>query len=336
MGKDRTAARRQRRRKARLQTQGVTRTTVLVHDECRGLLDSLKPSLRDPRKAARVAGEIERTVRPTNVAQVRQLSPFRYPGGKTWLVPEITSWLAGLRYRPKVLVEPFCGGAIASLTAVAEDLVERAVLVERDEEVAAVWQTILGDCSWLCRAILKFKVTERAVRRIIEGSPGAVEQRAFRTIVKNRTQRGGILAAGASLVKNGENGRGLRSRWYPETLVRRIQIIHGLRDRLEFVHGDGLGEIRKRRRLKRCAFFIDPPYTASGGKKAGKRLYTHSELDHEALFDLMGTVAGDFLLTYDNAAEVRALAAGRKFNTTEVPMKNAHHALLLELLVTNS
>ena len=29
-------------------------------------------------------------VRPiVNVAKVQQLSPLRYPGGKTWLVPEI-------------------------------------------------------------------------------------------------------------------------------------------------------------------------------------------------------------------------------------------------------
>lgn len=37
---------------------------------------------------------------PTNVAQVRQLSPFRYPGGKTWLVPEVRKWLTAFRPSP--------------------------------------------------------------------------------------------------------------------------------------------------------------------------------------------------------------------------------------------
>lgn len=32
--------------------------------------------------------------KPVNVASVPQRSPFRYPGGKTWLVPYVRDWLA--------------------------------------------------------------------------------------------------------------------------------------------------------------------------------------------------------------------------------------------------
>jgi DNA adenine methylase len=28
-----------------------------------------------------------------NVASVAQRSPFRYPGGKTWLIPTVRKWL---------------------------------------------------------------------------------------------------------------------------------------------------------------------------------------------------------------------------------------------------
>ena len=65
-----------------------------------------------------------------NVASVPQRSPMRYPGGKTWLVPEIRKYLAGLDFRPEVFVEPFAGGGIASLTAVMDNYVDRAVLCE--------------------------------------------------------------------------------------------------------------------------------------------------------------------------------------------------------------
>lgn len=47
-----------------------------------------------------------------NVASVPQRSPFRYPGGKTWLVPLIRQWLISLPKRPAELIEPFAGGAI--------------------------------------------------------------------------------------------------------------------------------------------------------------------------------------------------------------------------------
>ena len=52
----------------------------------------------------------------TNVASVPQRSPFRYPGGKTWLIPTVRQWLKQERRIPKELIEPFAGSAIVSLT----------------------------------------------------------------------------------------------------------------------------------------------------------------------------------------------------------------------------
>ena len=41
-----------------------------------------------------------------NVASVRQLSLFRYPGGKTWLVPEARKWLKAKKDKPSEFIEP--------------------------------------------------------------------------------------------------------------------------------------------------------------------------------------------------------------------------------------
>jgi DNA adenine methylase len=75
-----------------------------------------------------------------NVAAVPHRSPFRYPGGKTWLVPYTRKWLASLRDKPKELAEVFAGGAIVGLSALFDDQVERLTLVELDDDVAAVWR----------------------------------------------------------------------------------------------------------------------------------------------------------------------------------------------------
>src|SRR6266516_5535 len=92
-----------------------------------------------------------------NVASVPQRSPFRYPGGKTWLVPYIRSWLASKSSPVCVLVEPFAGGGIVGLTAGFEGLADHVVLVERDANIAAVWNTILGgQAKWLADQILNF------------------------------------------------------------------------------------------------------------------------------------------------------------------------------------
>ena len=73
-----------------------------------------------------------------NVASVPQRSPFRYPGGKTWLVPKIKQWLRSLPWKPSLFVEPFAGGAIVGLNVAFENLAEKVLLIELDEQVAAV------------------------------------------------------------------------------------------------------------------------------------------------------------------------------------------------------
>ena len=268
-----------------------------------------------------------------NVASVPQRSLFRYPGGKTWFVPTFRRWIAQSVLKPKMLIEPFAGGGIISLTAVCEGLVDHAVLIELDEDVASVWRIIIeGKSEALAKRILNFQLSLESVQRELERPLNDLEDRAFRTILKNRTFHGGILAAGSGLIKNGEAGKGISSRWYPETLARRLQTLNLVRHKLSIFVGDALILASDYLDDKSAWFFIDPPYTA-GGKNAGKRLYTHFELDHPKLFDLCSQMKGEFLMTYDNADEVAALAQSKKFDTRLIPMKNTHHAEMTELIV---
>jgi DNA adenine methylase len=140
------------------------------------------------------------------------------------------------------------------------------------------------------------------------------------------------MAHGAGRLKDGENGRGIRSRWYPETLATRIRNISHIRDRLSFIHGDGLQTIVDNSSLPDIVFFVDPPYTASG-KKPGKRLYDCADLNHTRLFELLAQSSGEFLMTYDNVEEVKLLAQAFNFDYLAIPMKNTHHAKLNELLI---
>ena len=274
-----------------------------------------------------------------NVASVPKRSPFRYPGGKTWLIPHIRQWLMSIEKRPAIFIEPFAGGSIVGLTVAFEDLAEHVVLVELDKQVAAVWQTIIeGEAEWLAERILSFDVTLQSVQDVLSLEAMDTREEAFRTILKNRTYHGGILAPGSSLIKNGENGKGLKSRWYPETLAKRIRAIGRIRDRFTFIYGDGISVMQDYAPRKRAAFFIDPPYTAGGAnsKRAGKRLYTHHEIDHEMLFSTAERTAGDVLLTYDDSADVRILAERHSFEIKCVAMKNTHHVKMTELLISRN
>jgi DNA adenine methylase len=268
-----------------------------------------------------------------NVASVPQRSPFRYPGGKTWFVPMFRRWMRNFTIPPHILIEPFAGGGIISLTAAFEKLVDNVVLVELDDQVAAVWETMLGnDADWLARRIISFELSPESAKKEFSKKPSSRRESAFQTVVKNRIAHGGILAEGAGVIKTGENGKGILSRWYPQTIAKRIANISLVAERIRFIHGDAFDVIMQFKDDDRAAFFIDPPYTV-GGKSAGSRLYTHSEVDHERLFAACDKLRGDFLLTYDNADEVRNLAHRHGFDTKPIAMKNTHHAEMTELLI---
>lgn len=272
--------------------------------------------------------------RVVNVSQIPQRSPLRYPGGKTWLVPHVRTWLRSGK-KPKLFIEPFVGGGIVSLTVAFENLADRVVMVELDDEVAALWETIFGDDNeWLADRVVSFDLSLESAKELITASLTDPREIGFRTLLKNRTYHGGILAPGSGLLKYGENGKGIKSRWYAQTLAKRIRNIAHVRDKITFIKGDGIEVIKKYASRKTAAFLIDPPYTAGRkGKRAGNRLYTHFELNHDELFRQAEQIEGKLLMTYDNDEEVKALAARHGFETGLISMMNTHHATMQELII---
>lgn len=263
-------------------------------------------------------------------AETHLLSPFRYPGGKTWLRPIIRQWLRG---NVDVLSEPFAGGGIVSLTALNENLAKRVVMTERDPAVASVWQGILnGECDWLCARINRFKPSRKAVCRILDRPKKNNRDLIWATILRNRMSHGGLIAPGSGLLKKGESGKGIRSRWYPKTLTNRIRAIHALKNRITFRRANALRSLSqhvRKKRKPRIAYFIDPPYST-----AGRRLYAFGRIDHQKLFELAAKLPGKILLTYDDTAEIRSLARKIGFKYRRIPMRSKHHVRKRELLIS--
>lgn len=267
-----------------------------------------------------------------NVASVPQRSPFRYPGGKTWLVPTVRQWLKQENIPVLELIEPFAGGGIISLTAAFERLAKHITMVEIDEEIAAVWEVILnGNNKWLADKILSYNLTIDNVTAELNKPNKELSDIAFCTILKNRIFHGGILAKGSGMVKNGENGKGIASRWYPKTLHDRIVAIGYVKDRISFLKGDAFRILEQNLENDKAYFFIDPPYTV-----AGKRLYTHFDIDHEQLFALTAQLKGKFMLTYDDTPEIRQLADKYKLRYKTIPMKTTHHLQKNEIIISDN
>jgi len=267
-----------------------------------------------------------------NVASVPQRSPFRYPGGKTWLIPTVRQWLKQENKIVKELIEPFAGGGIVSLTAVFEKMAEQITMVEMDEEIAAVWEVILNEKNnWLAEKIYSYDLTHANVKAELENPNKELQDIAFCTILKNRVFHGGILAKGSGMIKNGENGKGIASRWYPKTLRNRILAINYVKDKIKFISGDAFKILEQSLNNSDAYFFIDPPYTI-----AGKRLYTHFIIDHERLFKLTSQLKGKFMLTYDDTTEIRKLADKYHLQYTTIPMKTTLHFEKNEIIISDN
>lgn len=266
-----------------------------------------------------------------NVSQVPKRSPFRYPGGKTWLIPVLRQWLATQALRSSIFVEPFAGGATASLLAVNEGFCADAYFAELDPEVASVWRCVLSeDGPKLASLVESFSMTKRHVRdlfRLSKTTPSLLT-RALSVLIHNRIQRGGILAPGAGRLKEGEDGRGLASRWYPKTLADRLKAIHSTRSKLHFAEDDGFLLLNRLSKTSGVVAFVDPPYYV-----AAQRLYSCWKIDHGKLFSLLGDFEGDFLLAYDDAPQIRAWATEFGLEMVAVKMRTTNHRTKSELLL---
>jgi DNA adenine methylase len=217
-----------------------------------------------------------------------------------------------------------------------ERLADVVLLSEIDTNVSAVWEVLIkgsdDDVAWLCVRILDFKATLENVQSVLDTEPTNLRERAFCALLHNRCSRGGLTGIRAGLLNAGERGNGIGSRWYPDTLVHRIRLIHSF-DNLFFAHVDAFDLITQFSRDRTAVFFIDPPYSI-GTKSAGRRLYTHHEVDHEALFKLCADLSGPVLMTYPDDEAVLELAERYGFDVRRVPMRSTHHVEHLELLLT--
>ena len=267
-----------------------------------------------------------------NVASVPQRSPFRYPGGKTWLIPTARKWFSSASNNAE-LIEPFAGGGIISLTAAAENYFNHIIMTELDKDVAAVWETIFSekDYDWLSNKILNFIVSPENIYDVELHANDGTKERAFSTIVRNRMNHGGILAKGSGKIKTGEGGKGLSSRWYPETLVRRITEANKLRDKIQFINKDAFEIMRQHQNNSNAYFFIDPPYTI-----AGRRLYNLFDVDHRQIFEITSKLQGHFLLTYDDTTEIRNFAEEFRLPYKTIPMQTTHLIKKEELLISDN
>lgn len=233
-----------------------------------------------------------------------QVSPLRYPGGKSKMVGQILA-----KCNPEHMVhfiEPFAGGASVGLSLLIAGRIQELHLNDADFGIYSLFYTIKYFPQILIQRIKSFnpsvKAFNRAKNEVTGGYNGLdTTEAAWYTLIVNRLAYSGIPKA--NCMSNPA------ARWNADSLIKRIKNIHEYADHIHVSNQDACAYIEEMYWMDHATIFIDPPYFVKG--KMLYNLYYTAE-DHKELSFLLdnlykGMPGADMIVTYDYCREVEDL-----------------------------
>lgn len=257
------------------------RFTIILEDKHAAKLDIQKPDIK----------------------LAKQLSPLRYPGGKSKLIDYLYSHLT--ESKTQKLISPFTGGGSFELSMLEAGVVKELHLNDLDFGIYSLWWTILNYPYDLINRIEKTIPTHDDYfnsQSLIKSNFKEVNmiEAAWATLLVNRLAYSGIAKANPLGGKKGTQAK-LLSRWNPNDLIKRVNLIHSMADRITITNSDALELIEEEYWGEDRTIFIDPPYVVKG-----KDLYNvyYTKQNHLGLSNLLDSLhyqmpGADLIVTYD-------------------------------------
>lgn len=251
---------------------------------------------------------------------MKNASPLRYPGGK-WRLAQFFERLIRLNFRrPPVYIEPYAGGASLALSLLFAGKVGEVFLNDLDPAIHAFWDSALNRAGALVDLIDRAKLTPNEWRKQREiyrsGPPAGSLALGFAAFFLNRTNHSGILNGGMIGGKKQTGRWRLDARFNRHDLMSRVLRVAAYRDRIHLSGVDAKDFIIRRRwRNAESLAYLDPPYF-----RAGHRLYLNSyrPQDHARLRTSVLTLRCRWVVSYDDAPEIRKLYRSQRSRTVEL------------------
>ena len=205
------------------------------------------------------------------------------------------------------VVEPFAGGAGASLALLYLEETPKIVINDADPAIHAFWSSSKRWPAAFQRRMIETPVTitEWKRQREIYNSDVRVSRMdlGFAAFYLNRCNRSGIIRGGGAIGGLEQSGSWkIDARFNKLTLRKRLQRLEEFRARIAVTGRDGT-ELLESLDSDSNFFFIDPPYV-----ERGQTLYQNT-LDrdyHARLAALLRSMTSSaWVLTYDDCPEVR-------------------------------
>ena len=241
-------------------------------------------------------------------------SPLRYPGGKNKLA-KFLSRICEMNNIDGHYVEPYSGGASVALHLLLEKKVSRITINDFDRSIYAFWYSVLNYTEKFCDLIENTKIdTEnwskaKEVQKNKEEAP--LLELGFSTFFLNRTNRSGIIKAGAigGVLQNGTYK--MDCRFNKKDLIGRIKAIAKQKKNITLYNLDAADLIKKiqiESKNSQTIFYFDPPYYLKG-QSLYINAYKHE--DHQKISDLIRDIKNvRWIVSYDNVPEIKTMYEG--------------------------
>lgn len=241
-----------------------------------------------------------------NVPFSTQVSPLRWPGGKSKFVGQLLPCCNPDKMEN--FVEPFAGGASVGLSLLLAGKVKELYLNDLDFGVYSLFQLIKYMPKVLVDKIQRFVPTKEAyyqARQWVNDNYEGLDMvdAAWNLLVVNRLAFSGIPKANCMSDP--------AARWTANTLIKRIKKIHDVSEHIHVSCMDACEMIEEMYWKPNTTIFIDPPY-----KNKGKDLYVnyYTDENHYKLSNLLddlykGMPGADMLITYDDCEFIKELYA---------------------------
>jgi DNA adenine methylase len=265
-----------------------------------------------------------------NNKQVKSVtrSLLRYPGSKARLSKFITETIKLNGSRCPIFIEPFCGGASVSIALLEANIVKSIVLNDIDPMIASLWKCVFSkdDAKWLSNTIMRVPLTLNFWQYQKNLNPTNLREAALKCLYLNRTSFSGVLHNNAGPIGGQSQSKWtIGCRFNREKLSSRIQELSSLSNRVKAVTQLSWEKICKTWSGKEKVFFyLDPPFYHKAD-----RLYrfVFDDSEHRNLQNYLMTFKSPWVLSYDNAYEIKNLYNGCGLNARIIDNTYSAHPI---------
>jgi len=237
---------------------------------------------------------------------LKQLSPLRYPGGKSKVLKYIIELIEKNNCVGSEYVEPYAGGAGVALGLLVGGYVSRIHINDIDIGIYNFWEAIINETDLFIKKIEQTPVNvqewenQKEIYKNIEHYSSF--ESGFATFYLNRCNRSGIITAGCIGGKGQCGAYRIDARYNKKDLIERINKIASYRDKICLYNEDTLSLIKENMSaFKNMILYLDPPYYVKGSSLY-KNFYQHN--DHLNIAKILRKIDGNWIVSYDNVPEI--------------------------------